>query len=63
MKKLRKFGFIAFLFIISFNFAYAREIVTFSKCVDGDTIKVLVDGEEKNGTILGSGHPRICSSH
>lgn len=52
MKKLRKFGFIAFLFIISFNFAYAREIVTFSKCVDGDTIKVLVDGEEKTVRFL-----------
>ena len=34
------------IFLIGINFVSAKEEVTFSKCVDGDTIKILLDGEE-----------------
>lgn len=34
------------LFFIGINSIYAKEKVEFSKCVDGDTIKVLLDGKE-----------------
>jgi len=34
------------LFFIGINYIYAKEKVEFSKCVDGDTIKVLLDGKE-----------------
>lgn len=34
------------IFFISINSIYAKETVEFSDCVDGDTIKVLLDGEK-----------------
>lgn len=34
------------IFFIGINFTYAKEPVEFSKCVDGDTIKVLLDNKE-----------------
>lgn len=34
------------IFLISINVVYAKEKVQFSECVDGDTIKVLVDKKE-----------------
>lgn len=43
MKKLIMF---LSLFLIGINSIYAKETVKFSKCVDGDTIKVLLDEKE-----------------
>ena len=40
------------LFTISINNIYAKEIVEFSDCVDGDTIKVLLDGKEYTARLL-----------
>ena len=40
------------LFTISINNIYAREKVKFSDCVDGDTIKVLLDGKEYTARLL-----------
>lgn len=33
-------------FLLGMNLTYAKETVNFSKCVDGDTIKVLLEGKE-----------------
>ena len=49
MKKLIMF---LSLFTISINNIYAKEIVEFSDCVDGDTIKVLLDGKEYTVRLL-----------
>ena len=49
MKKLNIF---LSLFTISINTIYAREKVEFSDCVDGDTIKVLLDGKEYTARLL-----------
>lgn len=49
MKKFKLilfFGYI-FLFVNIGVRATQKEVVSFSKCVDGDTIKVLLDGKEK----------------
>lgn len=35
------------LFFIGLNYIQAKEIVTLSKCVDGDTIRILLDGDEE----------------
>lgn len=43
MKKLIIF---LIMFLVGIDFAYAKETVKFSKCVDGDTIKVLLDEKE-----------------
>lgn len=40
------------LFIIGINNIYAKEKVKFSDCVDGDTIKVLLDGKEYTARLL-----------
>ena len=40
------------IFFIGINFTYAKEIVKFSNCVDGDTIKILVGKEEKTVRML-----------
>lgn len=42
---MKKFIIIIILFIITNN-VYAKQEVKFSKCVDGDTIKVLIEDEE-----------------
>lgn len=34
------------IFFIGMNFTYAKEIVEFSDCVDGDTIKVVLDNKK-----------------
>lgn len=34
------------IFFLGINFAFAKETVKFSKCVDGDTIKILLDNKE-----------------
>lgn len=34
------------IFFIGINFTYAKETVKFSECVDGDTIKILLDNKE-----------------
>lgn len=52
MKSIKKICFILILFLISINYVYAKEKVTFYKCVDGDTIKVLVSGKEKTVRML-----------
>ena len=36
------------IFFIGINSIYAKEKVEFSKCVDGDTIKVLLDNKQIN---------------
>ena len=36
------------IFFLGINSIYAKETVKFSDCVDGDTIKVLVDGKENS---------------
>ena len=47
MRSSKKILFIIFMFIFCIGSANAssKEKVTFSKCVDGDTIKVTIDGE------------------
>lgn len=40
------------IFFIGINYTYAKEKVEFSDCVDGDTIKILVDGKEKTVRML-----------
>lgn len=39
--------FIVSLFLININFVYAKETVKYAACVDGDTIKVFINDEEK----------------
>lgn len=52
MKKLNKMIFI-FLMFLSLNInVYAKEKVEFSKCVDGDTIKVILEGKERTVRML-----------
>lgn len=34
------------VFFLNINFVFAKETVKFSNCVDGDTIKILIDNEE-----------------
>lgn len=51
MKKLSKIVLVLLVFFMTNN-VYAKENVTFSKCVDGDTIKVLVNNEEKTVRFL-----------
>lgn len=51
------------LFLLFSNNVYAKEEVKFSKCVDGDTIKVLIKNKEKTVRLLAvdtpeSVHPR-----
>lgn len=43
---MKKIILIISIFFIGINFTYAKETVKFSDCVDGDTIKVLVDKKE-----------------
>lgn len=52
MKSSKKILFIIFIFLISISYVTAKEEVTFSKCVDGDTIKVLIDGKENTVRLL-----------
>lgn len=52
MKCSKKLVFIIFIFLFSLSFVSAKEKVTFSKCVDGDTIKVLIDGKESTVRLL-----------
>ena len=52
------------LFLIGINSIYAKETVEFSKCVDGDTIKILLDGKEYTVRMLAvdtpeSVHPTV----
>lgn len=49
MKKLIVF---LSLFTISINNIYAKETVEYSDCVDGDTIKVLLEGKEYTARLL-----------
>ena len=51
-----------FLFFISINTVSAREKVAFSKCVDGDTIKVLIDNEEKTIRLIAIDTPESVST-
>ena len=40
------------IFFIGIDFVYAKENVKYSDCVDGDTIKVLLNNEEKTVRLL-----------
>ena len=40
------------IFFICLNFVYAKENIKYAACVDGDTIKVYVNGEEKTVRLL-----------
>ena len=40
------------VFLININNVYAKEHVKYSDCIDGDTIKVLLDNEEKTVRLL-----------
>ena len=51
-----------FLFFISINTVSAREKVAFSKCVDGDTIKVLIGNEEKTIRLIAVDTPESVST-
>lgn len=50
MKK--KLVIITCLFLLNINLVYAKDTVTFSSCVDGDTIKVTLDGEVRTVRLL-----------
>lgn len=52
MRSIKKILFIIFIFVFSSNLVNAKEKVTFSKCVDGDTIKVLIDDKENTVRML-----------
>lgn len=52
MKSIMRIWFSLVLVFISVNVVYAKEEVKFSKCVDGDTIKVIVSGKEKTVRFL-----------
>ena len=43
---MKKIIFIISIFFIGINITYAKETVRFSKCVDGDTIKILMNNKE-----------------
>ena len=49
---MRKILFIVSLFLININFVYAKETVKYATCVDGDTIKVFINNEEKTVRLL-----------
>lgn len=64
MRSTYKICLYIFMFFVSVNVVYAKEKVNFSDCVDGDTIKVEVDGEVKTVRMLAvdtpeSVHPTI----
>lgn len=40
------------IFFININFVYAKETVKYADCVDGDTLKVYLNGEEKTVRLL-----------
>ena len=50
MKKIMMF--IISIFLININFVYAKETVKYASCVDGDTIKVYINNEEKTIRLL-----------
>lgn len=52
MKKRILFILVSFFLFIPFVNANSKEEVTFSKCVDGDTIKVLINGKEETVRFL-----------
>ncbi len=52
MRSMKKILIILSILIVSINTVYAKEVVKFSKCVDGDTIKVEIDGEVKTVRFL-----------
>ena len=43
---MKKLLFIISIFFIGINYVYANDLVTLSKCVDGDTIKILLEDKE-----------------
>ena len=43
---MKKIMFIISIFFIGVNIIYAKETVKFSKCVDGDTIKIMMNNKE-----------------
>lgn len=43
---MKKIIFIISIFFIGINITYAKETVKFSKCVDGDTLKILMNNKE-----------------
>ena len=52
MKLIKKLLFILIIFLCFNDDIYAKEKVKFSKCVDGDTIKIELDGEVKTVRML-----------
>ena len=51
-RMMRKIIFVIIIFLVNLNFVYAKETVKYLDCVDGDTIKVLVNNEEKTVRLL-----------
>lgn len=49
---IKKLIILIITFLVGINFIYAKEKVTFSDCVDGDTIKVEIDGKKKTVRLL-----------
>lgn len=52
MKSSKKILFIVFMFLFSITLVSAKEEVNFSKCVDGDTIKVDINGKVNTVRLL-----------
>lgn len=52
MKRINEVCLIILILLLSTNTVLAKEKVKFSKCVDGDTIKVEIGGEEKTVRFL-----------
>lgn len=52
MKKINKLLFVMVIFLCFNSCVYAKEKVKFSKCVDGDTIKIELDGEVRTVRML-----------
>lgn len=49
---MKKIVFVLFIFLTFNNNIYAKEKVKFNKCVDGDTIKIELDGEVRTVRML-----------
>ena len=45
---MKKVVVLLILTVLSINIVYAKEKVTFDSCVDGDTFKILLNGEKKS---------------
>ena len=51
------------IFFVSINYVYAKEVVKFSKCVDGDTLKVIIEDKEYTVRMLSIDTPESVKAN